>query len=202
MPKLTKQTVPDRATLSSPLASSAAALEGELRRYFDLATQAQRVPLNSEKNLERAARGIRDAMDSQERVSTNVRALFEAITQAREAQEASALALAKHAELMAARATELGELLHKFASLGEEAKALNAFIQQAIAYKQNPYAGEEGEKHIAEVLTRMDHCVASATELTALANEKDMLDIGRQADGIRQQVLAAKNKLGLLQKRS
>src|SRR4051794_37986269 len=122
MSKLTKQAGPDRATVSSPLATSAAALENELRRYFDLSTLAQKIPLNSEKNLDRAARAIRDAMDAQERVSANVRALFEAITQAREAQEASAGALAKHAEQMAARAAELGELLHKFASLGEEAK--------------------------------------------------------------------------------
>src|SRR5205823_4692682 len=86
-PKLTKQAPPDRATISSPLATSAAALESELHRYLDLATVAQRIPLNSEKNLDRAARAIKDAMDSQERVSANVRALFEAITRARGARQ-------------------------------------------------------------------------------------------------------------------
>src|SRR5689334_21694829 len=99
MSKLTKPSGSDRAKLSStesPLASSAVALEAELRRYFDLATVAQKVPLNSEKNLERAARSMREAMDSQERVGVQVRALFEAITHARESQEAMALSLAKH----------------------------------------------------------------------------------------------------------
>lgn len=205
MSKLTKPSGSDRAKVSSaesPLAASAVALEAELRRYFDLATLAQKVPLNSEKNLERAARSMREAMDSQERVGVQVRALFEAITHARESQEAMAVSLAKHAEHMAARATDLGELLQQFASLGEEAKSLNALLQQTMAYKDNPYSGEEAEQRLATVFARMDHVVGSAQDLAKLATDKDMEDIARQADAIRQQVFSAKNKLSLLKKSS
>src|SRR5258706_2866927 len=104
-----------------------------------------------------------------------------------------AVALAKHAEQMAMRAIELGELLKQFASLGEEAKALNALLQSAMSYKDNPYEGAEAEQRLAEVFTRMDQVVVSAQDLAKLAVEKDMEDIARQADAIRQQVYSARN---------
>jgi hypothetical protein len=199
MSKPSKQAAP---ASSSPLTTAASALDLELRRYFDLTAAAQKIPITSEKNLERAARAVQDAAASQERVAAHVRALFEAITTAREAQEASALALAKHAEHMATRATELGELLQKFAELGVEAKALNAMMQEAAGYKKDPYAADDGEakKRIEQVYARMEQVAQNAQALAELAGAKGIEDVARQADSVRQQIHAAKNKLTLLQK--
>jgi hypothetical protein len=47
---------------------------------------------------------------------------------------------------------------------------------------------------------RMAQVADDAKALAALANEKDFGDIGRQADSLRQQLLSARNKMGLLQK--
>jgi hypothetical protein len=185
----------------SPLSAAAIALDAELKRYFELATTAMKIPLNSEKNLDKAARGMSDAAESQDRVADRVRALVEAITTARESQQATAMALAERAQEMAGRAADLGDLLKRFASLGEEAKELNAMMQQAAAYKKDPYGadGEAGAR-IAAISARMEEVAAHAQALSENAMQKDMTDLARQADAIRQQVHAAKNKLTLLQR--
>ena len=199
--KLTKQS-PTTASSTSPLAIAATSLDAELRRYFDLTAQTEKIPLNSQKNLERAARSLQDAAASQDRVAGHVRALFEAITVARTSQEQGAIALAKYAEHMATRAAVLGELLEKFAALGVEAKELNAMMQQAASYKNDPYTADDtaAKTRIQETHARMEQVAANAQALSALADEKDMGDIARQADSLRQQILSARNKLTLLTK--
>ncbi len=190
------------AAASSPLSSAAIALDGELRRYFELSETARKMPLNSEKNLERAARAMTEAAESQDRVAAHVHALVGAIAVAREAQESSAAALAARAREMAGRATELGELLAQFASLGDEAKALNAMMQEAAGYKRDPYPGDDADAQarLDAVRARMDEVATRAEDLATLADRKDLPDIGRQADSLRQQIQSARNKLGLLQR--
>jgi uncharacterized protein Yka (UPF0111/DUF47 family) len=194
---------PSKPVDGSPLSAAAIALDAELKRYFELATTAQKVPLNSEKNLDKAARAMTEAAESQDRVADRVRALVEAITTAREAQQGTAQSLAARAQEMAGRAADLGELLKRFATLGEEAKELNHMMQKAAAYKKDPYAtagDQDARSQIAAVAARMEEVAGHAQALAETALSKDMTDIARQADAIRQQVHSARNKLTLLQK--
>ena len=192
----------DRAILASPLSAAAVALDAELKRYFELSETARKVPLNSEKNLERAARAMTDAASSQDRISAHVAALVQAIGVAREAQQTSAEALAERAREMAGRATELGELLALFASLGDEAKQLNAMMQEAAGYKKDPYASDDAEVRgrLEAISARMDEVAARAQDLATTADAKELPDIARQADSLRQQIQSARNKLNLLQR--
>lgn len=189
----------------SALTSAAAGLETELRRYVELATAAVRVPLTSEKNLDRAARAIADAAESERRVLAEVSALGQAVAAAREAQQASTAALNAHVETVETRRTELGALLARFTALGELARTMNEAIQKLAgyqaAYKENPYGGgsdEELQKGLVEMAASMTTAANHAQELASDATARSFEDLARQAEGLRQQILAAKNRLSLL----
>jgi chromosome segregation ATPase len=190
----------------SALTTSAAALDAELRRYVELAAAAVRIPLTSEKGLDRAARAIAEAAECERRVLGDVQTLVQAITAAREAQESSSAALSAHVQSVAERRAELDGLLARFAKLGEVAKTLNVTIQKLAAYKASPYGEdpsserEEMRRAFTEMESGMATVASHAQELATEATGKSFEDLARQAEALRQQILAVKNRLSLLQK--
>jgi len=188
---------------ASDLTTSAAALDVELRRYVELAGAAVRAPLTSEKNLDRAARAVAEATESEKRVLGHVHMLMQAITAAREAQLASSSALNAHLAIVAERRGRLDALLTRFAKLGDVAKALSETLQKIAGYKANPYAEGQAQDMTAaftQMDEGMDTVARHAQELAADALGTDFEELARQAESLRQQVLAAKNRLSLLHK--
>ena len=61
-------------------------------------------------------------------------------------------------------------------------------------------AGGGGVVGIAELVERTGAVADEARRLAEAAREKDFSDIAQQADGLRQQLAAARNRLGMLQK--
>lgn len=186
----------------SALTAAAAALETELHRYTELAQMAVRVPLTSEKNVDRAARAIVDAAESEKRVLGHVQSLVQAISAAREAQQASASAVSAHGQAVAEKRAALDALLARFEKLGEVAKTLNAAVQKIAGYKGNPYAGGEEANEMQEAIAAMETGMATCAEhaqlLAADAHTGGFEELGRQAEGLRQQILSVKNRLSLL----
>ena len=79
----------------SELAEAALALDGELRKFEDLAEQAGRLKLSTEKNLERATEALTRAAESQDRIRGHVQDLVAAVAATRQRQEGDAAALMK-----------------------------------------------------------------------------------------------------------
>ena len=121
----------------------------------------------------------------QDRIHAQVQQLVAAVAAARQKQESDAAALMARAEQIAARRKEFAELLQRMAGLGEMAKA----VQHAL---------REGPSGFDDVQGRMQHIADEASAIARDAQEKDMEDVARQAEVLRQQVLAARNKVGLL----
>jgi len=94
-------------------------------------------------------------------------------------------ALMARAEQIAARRKEFADVLQRMAALGQMAKE----VQDALT------AGADG---IDDLQSRMQKIADEAAEIALTARQKDMEDLARQADGLRQQILAAKNKIALL----
>jgi hypothetical protein len=190
--------------LASAITTSAAALEAELQRFMGLAATAVRIPLTSEKNLERAARATKDAAESEKRVLEHVSALGRAITVARETQQSSAAALNAHVEAIARRRTELDALLARFAALGEVVRAMNEAMHKITGYKESPYAPDTADDmHSAfdEMAASMTTAANHAQEVASEATAQDFDDLARQSEALRQQILALRNRLSLLQTR-
>jgi hypothetical protein len=99
------------------LARAALALDEELRRFEALTASALRVPLDSKKNLERAAAAC------QQRVSELVHAFMAALNVAREANQRAAEQLTQKGAEVQARSAVYSSLYEKYAALGQEAGA-------------------------------------------------------------------------------
>jgi hypothetical protein len=187
----------------SPLTAAAASLEAELKRYAELASEAMHAPLTSEKNIDRAGRALLAAAECEKGLTDLVRTLVEAVGTARQTQEATSSSLAERATLIVERRAELDGLMTRFAMLGETAKMLNEGLQKLGGYKGNPYDGNDASE-LREALGQIDVGMTTVAEhAAALAKEaaaRELSDLGRQADGLRQQILAAKNRLAHLHK--
>ncbi|WP_437619580.1 hypothetical protein [Sorangium sp. So ce1151] len=185
------------------LAEAARALERELLRFEELAESARRLSLDTRKGIERAAKSTTEAAEAQQRVSVALGSLIAAIAAARDRHEATATALAVRGEEIKQRAEQLGELFQRFAALGDEGRGINQLVQETAARQREATSPEQ----IGEVVTAMDEVEArmarladDARELAQAATAAGIVDLAEQADGMRQQMTAMRNKVGLLRK--
>lgn len=185
------------------LTEAALTLERELGRFEELGAAARRTPIDTRKGIERAAKTTTEAAEGQERVNASLRALVEAITVARERHEANVAALQARGEEIRLRADQLGVLYERYSALGEEGRIINQLVQDAAA-KQREATTPEGVRELVvaiEVIEeRMAKLVEGARELHQASIAASISDIAEQADSLRQQVAAARNKMGLLRK--
>jgi len=170
------------------LGAAASALEGELRRFEQLAELAVRLELSSQKNLDRAARAAQDAAEGQQRVAEKVRGLVEEIALARERQEAQAKLVEARAQEIRERREKLEALLSRFARLGDEAAQVNVMLK-------------EGGR-VQEAEERLGQVAQTAEELLRDSEREGFDDAARQAQSVHQQTLSARNKLKLLREKA
>src|SRR5579859_6618835 len=184
----------------SPLVAAAAAVDEELRAYDALAEEARRLDIEGEKSLRRATAIIQDSASRQDRIQERLRALVDEIEHSRTRQVQSLTALLEAARTLEARTQQHDAILQRFAALGESARACN---ELAVSLSQRRAAGlSDGEMlaGLVEIQTSMAAVVGEAEALTARAQTDRWPELARQVDSVRQQVLAAKNKLALAQK--
>jgi hypothetical protein len=178
----------------SELVAATMALDEELANVEHLTESAARVPLSSRRNLEKAARTTTEAAEAQTRVGERIQAMMTALTEVRLKNEATVQALQVRSSEIQERHATLSALLERFESIGKEAREITEMTSSLTG------GGETSEK-LNELETRMAKIAEDAKALGADAEAADWSDVARDADSLRQQVLAAKNKLGLLAKR-
>lgn len=183
------------AKKESPLVLAAAELDEELRRYDALAEEAKRSHINSGKTLERAVRVVQESTAHNESVHEKLRGLVTQIEEARKRQVESLNVLLEAAQRAQARSQQYEALLERFSALGESARHVNTLAVEADAKRQAGAAEPAFLQGLDDVQTQMAAVVAEAEALVVLATEQEWTDLERQADSVRQQVLAAKNKL-------
>jgi len=185
----------------SPLVAAAAALDAELRAYDDLAREARRVSLTNQKGLQHAVHIVQESAGRNDAVQQKVRALVEQIEQARARQVESLQALLEAARAVQARAEQHDDLMRRFAALGESAQSVNSLAAELSAKRQAGAADAEVLHGLEEVEARMGTVASQAASLVALAADQKWPELAEQADAVRQQVLAAKNKLAMARER-
>lgn len=196
----------------SELVAAAEALDAELRSFERLADAARRHPLSSQKNLERMAGVLKEAAESDARMEGAVRALAEAITAARQKQQAQAEVVHARALALQQRTEDFMELQRSFQALGASAADLTVRMKEVLGQRGGGAPGEGSEgggggggggggiAGLADLVERTGAVTDEARRLAEAAKEKDFGDIAQQADGLRQQLAAARNRLGMLQK--
>jgi hypothetical protein len=192
---------PENKRSPSALMLAAGELDEELRRFEELTNSLEGSAFNSQKGLERAAKVLTEVSDADERLGERVGALVQAISVVRERQQAQAERVQARAAELQRRTEVYGDLLRRYEALGKVAGELNGLMQQ-LAARPAPAtpADPSGElvASIQELHAPLERVVGGAEELHEAANSTGFGDLARQADSLRQQLLAARNRLNLL----
>ena len=181
----------------APLVTAAAALEEETRVFAELATQTRRESLDTDRSMTRATRALSDAAQYNARIEDKLKALVAAIDGVRIRQQQSVEALMATARDVERRALSRDALLGRFAELGGSAGQVNTFALELATRRAAGATSTEVLERLTALEARMGSVVTEAQAIAAAAAADGWPEIERQADGVRQQMLAAKNKLVL-----
>jgi hypothetical protein len=179
----------------SALVAHASALEEELAHFEALVGEAGRLELISEPTLQRARQVLEDCAASERRMADQLHAFVSAMQAIQERQRVCMLDTVQAAERIRARITERNALLERFGALGERAGAVNAPVAAVMEGNLRGASASELATALGEVVTRTDAIVESAAEVAADARAASWEDIAKEADGLRAQVEAARDKV-------
>jgi len=184
----------------SDLLVAAAALDEELQKFDRLSEKLRTSPFDSQKHLGKAAETLRALSDSDQELGKRVNALIQAISTVRDRQQ-------KQADLVHARAVELQErtamyqqLMEGYALLGQSGTQLNELLGKLVGDDVNkpPERTPQLEEGLRDLTRGMGEVATAAKTLGERATSAGFPDVERLTEGLRQQILATRNKLKLL----
>ena len=183
----------------SPLASAAAALEAELLAYEKFVAEVKRMSLNNEKSMHRAKDLLEQCAAGEQRMAERLQAFAAAMVDVQVRQQGCIGDAVAAAEKIQERIQKRAALLERFSALGERARSLNEPVA-ALEKKDGDANAQDLLKTFAEVAAGTEAVVAEAEALATDAQADDWQDIAREATTLRQQLLAARNKILVAQR--
>ncbi|MET0595076.1 MAG: hypothetical protein ABW133_20420 [Polyangiaceae bacterium] len=184
----------------SELMVAAATFDEQLTRFAALAEKARTGPLNSQKNLQRAARAFQEIGEAEKKLGTAAQELVAALNAARQMQEQQAQAIQERAQEIARRTAVAADLLKRYGAIGEKAAELNALVLDLATKKTNGSPSEEVLPLLGQVRARLAEVIEGATALVAASRECDFEDIAGEARSLHQQVSAADAKIAQIER--
>lgn len=189
---------------ASPLTAAAEAFDEELQRFSTLTEALRRRQLDSRHALEGAAELLKDVTRCQEELQQRAQVLVGALGAAREAQQAQAEVVQERARDIQQRAQDYAALTTRFEEVGQQAAGLNTLAQNLAARRGDPDQPlREAElpgllAQLDELRERMGTVADQAASFIGDARAARFEELCSRADSLRQQLLAARNKIGLL----
>jgi hypothetical protein len=171
-----------------PLVEAARRLEAALLEYQEAARHLVAHPLASRREVERAVGALTRIADLDQALAGHVSGLVGTITELRDRQQAQAEAVLARAGEIAARKQELDALTGRLARLGGEVGQV-AELLEAVRQRQSA---------VGELVDRIEGLIDAAAAFSADASGHGFADLAADGSGLRQQLLAVKNKAGLL----
>ena len=195
---------PAKPKQPSPLVVAAESFDESLRRFSTLGETLRRGALDSRQSLERAGEVLREVAACEEELQVQAHALVAALGAAREAQETEAAQVQARAHEIQARTETYAAIRSRFEAIGDDASGLNT-LAQALATRRGIADQTLRDSELPALLSQLDELrerMTSVAEAAALlendARGARFEDLARNADSLRQQLLAARNKIGLL----
>jgi HPt (histidine-containing phosphotransfer) domain-containing protein len=181
----------------SALVEAAAAVWDELRAFANLASEAKREPLDSERSMSRTTRALSESVEFHPRIEEKLRTLVAEIDAARQLQQASVETLVQVAHEIERRAKSRDALLTRFAELGSRAGQVNTLAVELATRQKDGATGTEMLERLGAIEVGMEEVASEAHAIAGAATTEGWPEIARQADGLGQQMQSAKNKLAL-----
>src|SRR4051794_20986877 len=179
----------------SDLITAVTAFDDELDRFAKLTDAARKAPLNSQKNLQRAARVFQEIGEAEQALADRGQALVAALASARGRQEAQAGSIEERAKEFGARTEVAAKLLGEYAELGQDTARLSTQMQELAANNSEVLSTTEISVGFRSMAKELAGVTERAQALTQRSREADFEDIARQVDSLRQQTAALHDKL-------
>lgn len=186
-------------TTIGPLTAAAAALEDELRRYEETSAELTQAALTSEKTLQRARKVLEECASHQERLAKLLPELAEAMQTLQEKQQACMEATARGTTRIKERFEVRSLLLQRVAALGQRAQDVSGPVAALVGAPEERTAAELLQT-LEDVAARTEAVIAEAASVQEAAEGAGWQDIARDTDALRQQLMAARNKLLVAQR--
>jgi len=167
------------------LVRAAQALEDEVVRLESLSRSVRKLQLDSEKNITRAAEELKEALALPERLGGGLRVLAAAMEKMQSRQQAALEPLSAFAHRIHERAQQLGTYMQAFAELGKAAGEATALLK---AEGDRKAVVEQAQTELAKIVER-------SRSLADDARANDFPDVVREADALRQRVVALRKRL-------
>lgn len=189
--------MPTKDRLTGPLTLATAELEAEILHYEQTSASLDKLPLNSEKTLQRARKVLEECAAHQERLAVLLPAFAQAMQAAQARQQACMNVTAEGTQRIKTRFEERVVLLERIAALGQRAQAINEPVTAILGRDsgQGDPAAEALLRSLDEVGALTEAVIAEADELARAANASEWVDIARDAEALKQQLQAARNKV-------
>lgn len=182
---------------TSELIRCAEVVERELRRLEELSRNARNIKLGSEKHLARAARGLQQALEQQERLAHELRALGQAMLSMQSRQEAAMLPLQARALELQARMARHSEHMQRFGALGTKAKDVLAALVE-FSSSDVDAQGAQGAALLLDANERIRDLVDEVRAMTEAAKADEFHEIAREGHSLEQRLQAARDRLSEL----
>lgn len=164
---------------------AAEAIETEMARLESMAWAARKARLDSQKSITKAAAELNEAVAMPERLAERLQALAAAMARLQERQQAALAPLAAFAAEIQQRMARLGQHMESFAALGSLAGQVNSQLAEG--------SGDPSARAAAEA--RIQELSDSARVLFEAARDDGFPEIAREADVLKQQMAALRNRL-------
>jgi len=185
----------------SELVVAAERVDADLKKFEHDVAVACREPLNSQKQIARAAQALQDLGTADQQLGQGLKALVDAITMARQRQQSNVEAAVNRAHEVERRSQVLKDLLERYGDLGGVAMQLNQLALHISTQAKEATTPEQVAGLFVSLKDLQDQLAKAAegAQLLVDASEAaEFTDVSREAESLRQQLLSSKNKLGLL----
>jgi hypothetical protein len=169
----------------SEIERAAAALEEEIVQLEASSRASRKIPLNTDKNLVRAAAQLNETLAVPERVAQRLQAVAAAMVHMQGRQQVALERLAAFAVELQQRTKLFEEHMESFAALGKTAGEVNAQL----------VASEGDHAALAQAGSRLQEISDGARAVFEAARAADFPDIAREADVLKQRMAALRKRL-------
>jgi len=188
----------------SPLVTAAEAFDETLERFATLTETLRKRPLESRHALQRASETLQDIATCEEELQEAAQGLMAALGAARDTQQRQAELVRLRALDIKQRGEAYAELLARFEAMGKDATGLNTMAQALLGQRRiADQTLREGDlpgllSQLDELQERMTAVALTGDGLASDARAAGFEELSREIESLRQQLLSARNKIGLL----
>lgn len=185
-------------TPESPLLAAARALTEDVSRFESLSQELNRLPINSEKSLQRARQGLQTCLEHENKLAQSLRSFAEAMQAMQESQRRCMDLTAAAAARTQQRQEQRTQLEQRLARLGASAREISQPVAQLF---EAPGEAPSLLAPLAEVERRLDGVIADALSLSDTARQDEWHDLERDTQSLREQLQALRNRVLLMRRK-